>query len=327
VEERRRLESKVQQVDEGDLYRILDLAPASTARQVKGAYFGLVKQFHPDRYYGRLDDEWEMLVTRLFRGITRAYEMLIDPKRRQRYDTAYRPSGTGPVSEEILAEEVRAPAEAEAEGESVLTQEELNEFLRREQDWMRERDAQASAQAQALFEQAQEVLEHPDPDTLPLAPLREAYKAVAEAALLMPEHELYVQAQQRLRELYEKRRAYYHYRRGLERLEAGELRSGYQDLKDAVMYDPRTEHLLALVTAMLDLQWDLERAELLCQGLVDEEPDNGSYRLLYGRALAAQGRLKEALSHLHLAARLGLKAEAFQLIEKIEHGPVRRPGA
>jgi curved DNA-binding protein CbpA len=365
VEERRRIETKIQLVDDGDLYRILEVPPAANDRQVKAAYFRLVKQFHPDRYFGRLDEEWGKHVTRLFRGITRAYETLLDPKSRERYDAAYRSVAT------IVVEQVATPveeAEAEVEVEPVveverppmrpaervpfrpspraperpaeraperpaepvrppvieeeepLTREELEEFLRREREWMRERDSQAAVRAEALFAQAGEVLNHPDPGSLPLAPIRDAYKVLTEAVSLAPDEEEYVAAHERLREIYENKRAYYHYRRGQDRVAEGQLQLGYQDLKDAVLFDPKTEYLLALVQTMLQYRIDLARAEILTQSLVDEEPENAMYRVLYGRALAEQGFMRDGLAHLHLAVRLGMRSEAFRWIEHYERG-------
>lgn len=329
IDEKRRIESKLLLLDEGDFYRVLDVQAQSSTRQVKAAYFRLVKAFHPDRYFGRLDEEWGRLVTRLFRGITRAYETLIDPKTRERYDQTYKPA-VGIVTEPVVEtaeEEVEVEVIVEArptygqydrpESEE-LTRSELDEFLRREQEWMRDREHQASSKAQALYNQTLSVLEHPDPSSLPLGPIREAYKLITEAAALSPEDDLYVRAHEILRELYETKRAYYHFRRGQERLENGELGGAYQDLKDAVLFDPRTEYLLALVQAMLEHGWDTGRAEILTQSLVDEEPDNPQYRILYGRALAAEGHLREGLAHLHLAARLGMRSEAFRWIQHYE---------
>jgi curved DNA-binding protein CbpA len=337
VEEKRRIESKIQLVDEGDYYRMLEIAQAATSRQIKAAYFRLVKQFHPDRYYGRLDEEWGKLVTRLFRGITRAYEVLLDAKARERYDGSYTPVATIVVEtvpeaepeaeeEEVLVQEVQVevpPVPAAEADEKPLTAAEREEFLRREKEWLRDRDNQAAARAEALYSQASDVLENPEAESLPLAPIREAYKLVTEAATVMPEDGTYAAALSRLRELYETKRAYYHYRRGLERIEGGQLQLGYQDLKDAVLFDPKTEYLLALVHTMLTYGVDLARAEILTQGLVDEEPENPNYRILYGRALAEQGHLKDGLAHLQLAVRLGLRSEAFQWIERYERGQVQ----
>ena len=262
VEEKRRIESRIQLLDDGDMYRILEIPPAATDRQVKGAYFRLVKQFHPDRYFGRLDDEWTKHVTRLFRGITRAYQTLLDPKSRERYDASYRPVAeivieaveAVSVEEEVIeVEPIEIPQPApEVEAEDVpLTPEELEEFMRREAEWIHERDSQAAARAEALYERAAEVAENPEAEELPLAPIREAYKVLTEAVSLMPENQQFSDAHEKLRKLYQSKRAYYHYRRGQERVAEGQLQMGYQDLKDAVLFDPRTEYILALVQTML----------------------------------------------------------------------------
>jgi DnaJ domain/SprT-like family len=68
-----------------DYYALLGVAPAATPAQIKSAYRKLAKQYHPD--VNNSSDAAEK-----FREITEAYDTLIDPDRRRRYDRLH---GTG----------------------------------------------------------------------------------------------------------------------------------------------------------------------------------------------------------------------------------------
>src|SRR5690349_8220922 len=63
-----------------DLYIVLGLERAATAGDVKRAYKRLARKYHPDINPG------DRLAAAQFRQIAEAYETLIDPDRRRRYD-------------------------------------------------------------------------------------------------------------------------------------------------------------------------------------------------------------------------------------------------
>src|SRR5262245_59095388 len=64
-----------------DLYVVLGLQHGATESDIKRAYRRLARRFHPDINPG--DDTAEVR----FRQILEAYETLIDPERRSRYDS------------------------------------------------------------------------------------------------------------------------------------------------------------------------------------------------------------------------------------------------
>jgi len=68
-----------------DYYALLGVAPDATPAQIKSAYRKLAKQYHPD--VNNSSDAADQ-----FREITEAYDTLIDPDRRRRYDRLH---GTG----------------------------------------------------------------------------------------------------------------------------------------------------------------------------------------------------------------------------------------
>ena len=72
-----------------DLYVILGLSHRATDADIKRAYRRLARRYHPDINPGDRDAEhW-------FRQILQAYETLINPERRHRYDLGFAPEPAG----------------------------------------------------------------------------------------------------------------------------------------------------------------------------------------------------------------------------------------
>ncbi|MEO6531094.1 MAG: DnaJ domain-containing protein [Specibacter sp.] len=65
-------------------YQVLGLAPSATERDIKIAYRKAARMAHPDRGGDPA----------VFRQVTEAYEVLVDPVRRQTYDKSYASPGT-----------------------------------------------------------------------------------------------------------------------------------------------------------------------------------------------------------------------------------------
>ncbi len=57
-------------------HSILGLSANASKELVRQTYFKLVDQFHPDRYFGKVDDSDRRLLENLFRRLTKAYEEL-----------------------------------------------------------------------------------------------------------------------------------------------------------------------------------------------------------------------------------------------------------
>src|SRR3954469_17240218 len=66
-----------------DLYVVLGLGEGASEREIKRAYRRLARRFHPDINPGDHDAEAR------FRQILDAYETLVDPSRRSRYDAGH----------------------------------------------------------------------------------------------------------------------------------------------------------------------------------------------------------------------------------------------
>lgn len=64
-----------------DYYEVLGLAKGASDAEIKKAYHGLVKKYHPDLHPG--DKEAE----RIFKEVNEAYSILSDPEKKKKYDT------------------------------------------------------------------------------------------------------------------------------------------------------------------------------------------------------------------------------------------------
>src|SRR5690242_14132060 len=62
-----------------DYYKLLGVSKGATDAEIKSAYRKLALQYHPDRNKGK-DAEQK------FKEVTKAYEVLSDPQKRQTYD-------------------------------------------------------------------------------------------------------------------------------------------------------------------------------------------------------------------------------------------------
>ena len=73
-----------------DFYITLGLRPGATTGDIKRAYRRLARRYHPNINPG------DQVAATRFQQIVVAYETLIDPERRQRYDTGEAPAAPEP---------------------------------------------------------------------------------------------------------------------------------------------------------------------------------------------------------------------------------------
>src|SRR5579884_1364172 len=106
-------------------YEVLGLPRTASQQDIKRKYHELARQFHPDRAQ---DKE---LAQRLFVQINQAYQTLIDPEKRTRYDNGLF-SGNGATP----GQKAHAPQQAQATPEQVKRwmQEANDAYLRGDRD-------------------------------------------------------------------------------------------------------------------------------------------------------------------------------------------------
>jgi molecular chaperone DnaJ len=76
-----------------DLYSVLGLGPGASVADIKRAYRRLARRYHPGINPG------DRAAEALFRRVSEAYETLVDPARRQQYDTTGSPAAADGVTE------------------------------------------------------------------------------------------------------------------------------------------------------------------------------------------------------------------------------------
>jgi len=85
-----------------DYYALLDLTPQATPDEIRRAYHEAARKFHPDVTKDPASVE-------LFIQIQDAYEILIDPRRRQEYDQRWRAEYCPPVEVQVLCSRQAIP--------------------------------------------------------------------------------------------------------------------------------------------------------------------------------------------------------------------------
>ncbi len=92
-------------------YGVLDLNTNAERGEVRDRYVELMRRFHPDNYYRRIQGELLTLLEDVYQRITDAYETLIDRERRAAYDDEIR-NFQAPSDDDgaMRAERIRARA-------------------------------------------------------------------------------------------------------------------------------------------------------------------------------------------------------------------------
>ena len=81
------LEKYLEQIENAEThYELLSIPHTSTATEIKMAYFGLAKRFHPDLFHKQTDAKTQSRIQNAFSEIAHAYETLRDEEKRKTYD-------------------------------------------------------------------------------------------------------------------------------------------------------------------------------------------------------------------------------------------------
>jgi curved DNA-binding protein CbpA len=68
-------------------YEVLNVRADTSDHDIKQAYYGVARKYHPDRFRGRSEDDLHARLESAFARITQAYETLMDPSRRRAHDS------------------------------------------------------------------------------------------------------------------------------------------------------------------------------------------------------------------------------------------------
>jgi curved DNA-binding protein CbpA len=67
-------------------YQILDVSASASQAEIKKAYFGLARRYHPDLFDRNIDAQQKDMIDEVFDQITKAYHTLSDEDKREEYD-------------------------------------------------------------------------------------------------------------------------------------------------------------------------------------------------------------------------------------------------
>ncbi len=91
-----------------DYYTVLGITTRASLEEIKIAYYGLARKFHPDRFYGMENQALKEKVDVIFATINGAYETLKSAKKRSEYDSA--PTEQRTISTGLLSSESKGSA-------------------------------------------------------------------------------------------------------------------------------------------------------------------------------------------------------------------------
>jgi len=84
-EQARRIDGVFASLDQKNAFELLEVAREAEPKDIKRAYFKLSKEFHPDRFYGKVSEDTKKKLTAIFTAVKSAFELLSDDKRRIAY--------------------------------------------------------------------------------------------------------------------------------------------------------------------------------------------------------------------------------------------------
>lgn len=85
-DQQQRIDAFHSSLESRDAFELLEIGRDADERAVKRAYFKLSKEFHPDRYFGKELGDYRERLTKIFRALKAAFELLSDSERRRAYE-------------------------------------------------------------------------------------------------------------------------------------------------------------------------------------------------------------------------------------------------
>jgi len=76
---------KAERLDTLDYFELLGVSTAATAGEVKRAFYGESRAYHPDRFFHLGDEAFKARVHEVYKRVTEAYYVLRDDVRRRKY--------------------------------------------------------------------------------------------------------------------------------------------------------------------------------------------------------------------------------------------------
>jgi curved DNA-binding protein CbpA len=292
-------------------HEILGVPRDADVRAIKMAYFGLSKQFHPDRYFRRNLGPYALRVETIFKKVLEAYELLSDPATRAEVQNqppaASVPPPAAPAAGAAPGTDAAGVAAAAAAADAARRLRQRLHSLGRNNKAFGER----KRKAKSFFESGMAAFKKER--------WLEAAGSVRLALAFDPENELFksefADVQRRAHE--ERARVLLKEADGC--YDLGDYKEALRAYEDALHYRPFDAEL-AFKTARLSwkLGADLRKAKEYAMAACELAPDNAAYHRVLGQIYKAAGLAANAKRELQHALRLDSSdAEAKQELKSL----------
>jgi curved DNA-binding protein CbpA len=278
-------------------HEILGVAVDADVKAIKKAYFGLSKQFHPDRYFRRNLGPYAERLERCFKKILEAYELLSDPATRAEVQNQPVPPAAEPAAEPDTPPAQTSPAGGASRSLAALRR--LSRFGRRLQHFeARRRKAKTFFESGMAAFQQERWLEAAGSVRLAIAfdPANQAYK------------DAFADVQRKAHE----ERAKLLIKQGEGSLTVRDYRDAAAAFEEALQFRPFDPELNIRAARLIwQTNGDLRKAKEFAAAACELEPEKAGYRRTLGQIFKAAGLTSNARRELEAALRLDPKdAEA-----------------
>ncbi len=260
-------------------YKILRVDRWADSKEVKKAYFGVSKEFHPDTFFRKNIGSYKSKIEGIFKRISTAYEVLSNEQKRAAYDASlpYEPS-----PEEI---------EEQQHKEDLRERDERLKEERRQRLMKRMPIGKQMAKARRHLEEARKHREEGD--------LVQAANSAKIALVLDPDNEEIKRLHDEVNPKASEMRATKEFKRGQGEESMGRQEEALEAYLRAIEANPNDARpMLHAAALLLELNRDLRQGLTFCRMAKQLEPDNTKIVLTLGRIYVAMGMHKNAIREI-----------------------------
>jgi curved DNA-binding protein CbpA len=293
-------------------HEILGVPRDADVRAIKQAYFGLSKQFHPDRYFRRNLGPYALRVENIFKKVLEAYELLSDPATRAEVQS--QPPAPAPPPAAAAAS---APGAAPEPGAASASAAEAAAAARK----LRARLHSLGKNSRILDERKRKAKSFFESGMAAFKKERwlEAAGAVRLAIAFDPDNEVFKSEFAGVQRKAHEERARVLLKEADGCYELGDYKESLRAYEEALHYRPFDAEL-AYKTARLSwkLGADLRKAKEYAMAACELAPENAGYHRVLGQIYKAAGLAANAKRELQAALRLDPSdAEAKQELKSL----------
>lgn len=268
-------------------FEVLGVAPGATTEQIRDAFHGLSRKFHPDRFHGRELGSFRARIDKVFKRLVEAHSVLNDATKRQAYLDA-NPFVRAAVKAATASTPAHVPKTADEEA--------------------REAERRARLARHPYLAKASKVQEHLIKAKAHMAKneFSHAFTVLNLAAQVDPQNAEVRALLPEVRKKNEILRSETDFKRGQEAVSQGNDALAIQAFKAAVNASA-SNHQAAFKAAVLleKTGADVKEVSTYAQKAVEASPNTVEYRVLLGRMLEAAGMKALAKKHFEEAVKLG----------------------